>query len=346
MGARSDSDVNVHIKGDAKGLKTALGTADKDVAGFAKKALGVGIALVGVREGFEAIGDTLNEADRLGDAMARLDLQLGGDLAKNVADVAGNFSKLGLSKQDVLELGANFADVATALGIADPKIADLADNVAATAAAAGLLNGEDPATIVDQIGKAAGGSEKALKALGVNLSDAEVEARALKDTGKLTADALTDADRATASLELVLEALKPKLDDATTGTGDLEQKQSELQAKVETLSGQLGTALEPALEGVVDFILDMIDAIPHAIDGFEMLGERIEGFARTVLGPLGNVRDVLQAIDDALNPGKGPGNAPKGFTAGPFDEDDVWKATQNHNERNGLTRATGPQIHR
>jgi len=201
----------------------------------------------------------------------------------------------------MLELEAAFADVATATGIADPLIASLADNVAATAAAVSLLGDQDPATVVDLIGKAAGGSEKAMKALGVSLTDAEVATRAMADTGKTNTKSLTDQELATARLELILEQLKPKLDAATTGTADLETRQGELNARVETLQASLGEKLAPALATVLGFINDEIDAIPGAIEGWQMLGATIEGFARGVLGPLGNVRDALEGILDLLN---------------------------------------------
>jgi hypothetical protein len=347
--ARADSVIRVSIIGDAKKLVGALGQADKATGGLlgsTTRTLGTTLLALGaVREGFAFLQTSTQEADRLGDAIQRLDIQLGTELTNSLEATASGFRDIGASSQDILELEANFADLATTLGISDDLIAANADEVAAIATAVSLLEDIDPAAVVEQIGRAAGGSAKALLALGVNLTDAEVAARAMKDTGKANADALTDQELAAARLALIIEQLTPKLSAATDGTADLELQQRRLDAAAEELQAKLGGPLSDALATVLGFINDEIDAIPHAVSGFEQLGQAGVDFARFVLGPLGNVRDVLDAINRALN-ATPQRKAPAGFDAGGFDEQDVFNATINHNERNGITRATGPQIRR
>ena len=311
--ARGDSTIKVSIIGDAKQLVSSLKQADAATGGLLKStAVGIGgtlLALGAVREGFQFVGDSLDEADRLGDAIQNINIQLGA-LAQPLIDTAGNFAKLGQSKQDMIELENRFADIATAIGIADQKIADTADDAAATAAALALLGDKTPAEELDLIAKAAGGSAKAAKELGVTL--------------------IAGADGAT-QLDNILAQLKPKLDAATTGTGDLEQKQAELNARVETLQASLGEKLAPALADVLQFINDEIDAIPHAIQGFQSLGRAVESAGRTMLGPLGNVRDALEGILSLL------GQAAAATSHGSFDETAITRANRNYAERNGLT---------
>lgn len=332
-----DSQIVVKIIGDAKSLTGALKTADGSIGRTAKNLVVGGAALVGIHEAFQFLGDSNQEADRLADATQRLNIQLG-DLAGPLESTASSFRDLGLSSQDVLELEAAFADVATTTEIADTQIASLADNVAATAAAVSLLGDQDPATVVDLIGKAAGGSEKAMKALGVSLTDAEVAARAMSDTGKTNAKSLTDQELATARLELILDQLKPKLDAATTGTADLELNQRRLDAAAEELQAKLGGPLSDSLADVLGFINDEVDAIPGAVAGWQMLGKAIEDFGRTALGPLGNVRDVLEGIVNLL--GQAASGIPRSG-GGNFDEQDlsdrrISDAQRRENERNGL----------
>ena len=116
--------------------------------------------------------------------MTRLELQIGKDLAGALSDTAEGFHKIGLSRQDVLELAAGFADTATALGQGAPFIAEWADDAAAIASAIEQLGGADAATNIDLIGKAAGGSEKAMKALGIHVDEAAVAQLAMQQTGK------------------------------------------------------------------------------------------------------------------------------------------------------------------
>lgn len=343
MGAIGDSIIRVSIIGDAKKLVGALGDADKATGGLLKssaKSIGTTLVALGaVREGFQFLQDSTREADRLADATTRINLALG-DYASLVKDNAGSFRKLGLSTQDVLEMSANFSDFAIKAGIGVETVARFGDEVAATAQAVSLLGDQDAASVVDNIGRAAGGAQKAMAALGLNITDAAVVARAKldiwADSGRKVTGAITDADKATARLELIMEALNPKLQEATNGTQDLEQAQAELGAQVEELQGKLGGPLSDALLQVTSFINDEIDAIPHAIAGFEALGKGIEDFGRVALTPLANVADALRGILSLLGQTESVGRKVTGGAG--LSESSIVQATNSFNDRNGSTR--------
>ncbi len=278
--ANSSSIIRVSIIGDADKLTAALGEAETKVGGLIKK---IGIGLVALKAGGELadfLGDSVQEADRLEDATTRLNLQLG-KLAGNLIAGAGGdfFLSMGLSPQDVLEMEARFADLGTAIGLTDTELASTAESVTATAAALALLRDEEPDTLLDLISKAAGGSAKAAKELGVTLLE-----------GATAGEQLTN----------IMGQLKPTLDEVTGSTGDLERRQGELQARVEKLQGELGGPLTDALSGVLGFILDEIDAIPGAVQGWQNLGAAIENFGREALAPLARLEDMLQNIRNLL----------------------------------------------
>lgn len=279
--AIGDSIIRVSIIGDVRNLQQALVKADQSTGGLVKSLGKTFLALGAVREGFQFAQSSLDEADRLGDAMARLNDSIGVEFTNRLEDTADNFTRIGASSQDMLELEAIFAAFGTAAGIADPQIASFAESVAATATAFSLVDdqGRDASAVMDLITKAAGGSEKAARELGV---------------------ALIDTKDPTQQLANILAQLKPTLDAATTGTADLEQKQRELQAKVEDLSGKLGQQLEPALVSVLTVITDGIDDIGGAIWGFQELTRVVVRFGHDTLGPLANVRDALHDILNTL----------------------------------------------
>lgn len=331
------SRIRVIVTGDAKGLTTAMTAADRSIGGTVKNLAVAGGALFATKEAIEFLGDSNVEFDRLEDATTRLELQLG-TLSAPIIATSGDFAKLGQSKQDILELAASFADIGTKAGIADPLLASNASEVAAIAAAASLLGDQDAATIVENIAKAAGGATKPLGDLGVNVDEAAVAALALTNTGKTSADALTDNELAAARLTIIMEQLRPKLDEVANSTGDVESKQRELGARVETLQAQLGEKLAPAMETVLGFLIDEIDAIPHAIQGFEMLGGAIEKMARDALGPVAALVDALQGLRGA------PG------VAG-FDQNDVGRSERNtvrdqqdFDERSGNSRTVNHRV--
>jgi hypothetical protein len=304
--------VSVAIIGNAKNLIGAINKADASMGGLLKTAAKGFVAFKAVDATFDFLQGSSKEADRLGDAMARLDRHLSPELVARATESADQFTKIGASRQDILELSAVFVDFGAAVGVADNTLAVFATQAAATAQAMALIddNGRDSSAILDLITKAAGGSIKAAKELGV---------------------ALIDTKDPAAQLNNVLMQLKPILDDAVTGTGDLEQKQAEMQARIENLQGKIGEQLNPVLLSMLTIITDGIEDIDGAIWGFQRLGQEIEKFARMVLGPLGNVADAINAINSAVNGARGnPG----------FDLNDVQRrsSTQNVNdwqERNG-----------
>jgi hypothetical protein len=158
----------------------------------------------------------------------------------------------------------------------------------------------DPATVVDLLGKAAGGSERALKTLGVDLDEAAVQARALQDSGKDTPEMLTDSELAAARYAEILEELAPRLVDVTTGTGDFEQKGAELEARMETLSGKIGETVEGPLTDFLGGVLLVIDMMPQMVHFIGVAAEGVGGFMSVVFGAVDAVHALIDALGDLI----------------------------------------------
>jgi hypothetical protein len=308
----------VGIRGDTKHLQGSLKTAERDVKGFTGKVgtLATGLLTLGaIKVGVDFLGGAAAEADRVADATTRLNAQLG-PLAADLIDVSDEFHEIGLSVPDFQTLAANFADIATGLGISDPLIAAFADDAVRTAGAIALIKDLDPEDVIRLLGQAAGGSARAMRTLGVNVTDAEAAERALLDTGKKNVKALTDGEIAAARMALILEELAPVVDDVTTAEADLETRQKTLGAKWETFTSRVGQAVEGPLADLVQWFIDMTNAIPGAIKGFEMLDDRVRDLqlqAAEALKPLG---DLWQQMMDLRNLGPFGGGLIPNFGTG------------------------------
>lgn len=301
--ARADSTIRVNIIGDSKSLQSALSQGEGRLGTFQGKmlALGTGIAATFAAEKILDFTQTaLGEADRLGDAIYRLDRQLGPELAAKLDSRATQFERIGASRQDVLELAAAFADSATALGQSKDDIGSWAEKAAGIASAFALIKDTDADTVIKQIGLAAGGAEKPLKELGIALDPVEVTSRALADSGKATADNLTDAELAAARYKIILEKLSPVLDDAASGSADLEQRTKEVGARWETFTGKVGEGIEGPLSDLLGLGIDLIDGLGDVGAALDELG----GNFLDLLGPVGTVAnavgDLLGLIQTAL----------------------------------------------
>jgi len=293
--ARADSTIRVAILGDASDLKAAAKDSEKAtgrISNSAKVAGGIIAGAFALDKVLDFGQSALNEADRLGDATDRLNASLG-PLAPTLIATAGGLEDLGQSKQDVLELEARFTDLAKGAHILTENIAPVAQPVVEAAAALAQLGvTEDAATAVDLIAKAAGGSSKPLKELGVDLDENAVKAQALADTGKKSADALTDGELASARLKLIMEQLAPKVDLVTDGEADLEKRQDTLSAKFETFTGQVGDALDGPLTDLLTWLILTADAVGDSVDGFAAFRAQLN----KLQGPAEDFRDVIREI--------------------------------------------------
>lgn len=312
--ARGKSVIDVLIIGDAKRLVGAFNEVDQSTGGLLKSAGKVFLASEAISEGFSFIQDSLREADRLGDAMQRLEGQVGALDAKKLEDTAAAFVDLGQSKQDILELEANFADLATSVGLADDAITTFAPQAAGAAAALSLVKDEDPSTIMDQIAKATGGSARAAKELGVALIDTKDPAEQFRN---------------------IMSQLQPTLDGVTQGGKDVEQQQRKLGAQWETLQANVGQLVEGPLTDLLSFINDEIEALPHAIEGFQKLGTVLVDAFANALSPLARLNDALGDLGDTIRSIPVIGDI---FGGGGLSESDVRRLNSLMTERNSQGR--------
>jgi hypothetical protein len=341
--ADASSIIKVSIIGDVKDLTKALDKADGGVKGFAKKAGAAIAGLAVVDKAFDFLGGALDNADAVGDAMSRLEFTVGKTNTDKLASAADSFTRMGLSAPEMLSLEGSFADIGTAIGLNADTITNFADDVVVIA---DKLHDTDPdnkstATFIDDIGKAAGGSIKPLKDLGIAVDENAVLQKALHDSGKDNPAMLTDSEKAAARFQIILDKLNPILADATTGTADLRDRQAELAAKIDNASTKIGLALQGPLADLLTWITDEIDAIPAAMDGWRMLGGVVSDFASGALQNLGAVGVALEGIIRLLgiassNPGPGIRFNGGGAAATRSGENSTARTVQRIQARNGI----------
>jgi len=298
--ATASSVISVAIVGDSRKFQNAAKGAGKSAKGLGTSlkgaAVGIGAAFAGlfaISKGFEFIGDSLGEADRAGDAVSNLNRIIGTVNTKKLEAAADDFLKLGLSSNDVLELSVGFARIAKAIGLKPNLITDYADDVAAVGKAMSLVDekGRDAAFWVEAIGKAADkpGGGRAAKLLGINVNEAKVIAKALKDTGKASADMLTPAEKSSARFLIIMQKLAKVVPEALANP-DLELKQEEMGARIEELQKKIGIGLQPIVADLLTNLLNISES--------EWVADMMKG-VDVVRDGIGNLNKGLQAVQDS-----------------------------------------------
>lgn len=243
------------IGGTAVGIGAAIGTFAGSVAPSLISAAGGFVELAKQAETFDKKANTVF-AGSAGDIKAWAD------------DVNESF---GLSDEAVVGLAANMGDLLKPMGFTAEQAAELTktnlDAAGALSAwSGGALSASD---VADKLSDAMLGETDGLKALGISISAAEVEQRAMTMSGKASADQLTDTEKALATQALILEKSTDAQTAWTDGTMDSVKQQNNLKAAWEDAKVALGQKLLPIVQTATAFFVNnLIPALGGIKDAF------------------------------------------------------------------------------
>ena len=169
---------------------------------------------------------------------------------------------MGLTKSELLGASAAMGDLLVPMGATREEAATMSQDMMGLSGALSAWSGgtRSAAEVSEILSKALLGETDGLKGLGISISAAEVQTRALEIAQAAGRDEVTQMDKALATQQLTME----KSVDAQTawadGTFAAQQKQAELSATVKELKEKLGTALLPVIQSVTAWLVD--SAIP------------------------------------------------------------------------------------
>lgn len=294
--------IKISILGDATSFERALGKVEKGLGGFAKSAgkyalIGgaalAGGALVGGKALFN-LAEELTSLDQkaatvFGDSLS--DVQAWSD------EVA---HRMGLTRTEAVGLASGMADLLKPMGFTADQAADMSTE---TLNLAGALsewsNGQySAAEVGDILAKAMLGERDSLKALGISLSQAEVDARALELAHADGRDAITDMDKALATQQLILEKSTDAQEAYAKGGNKLTAAQNKLRASVEEIKEKLARALMPVFVSVANFVSDkLIPTIEGIVEAFRQDGlDGVVRFFREKFGPNSVVTRIVTGL--------------------------------------------------
>ena len=261
--------------GDADGVERATGQAAGSFDGLSKKLTVAAAGIAGAMATAFAVDKIVGWGKDLYDIGNQAELWnkkagiVFGDQIGVMEDWAsGAAGAMGLTKSELLGASAAMGDLLVPMGATREQAATMSRDIMGLSGALSAWSGgtRSAAEVSDILAKALLGETDGLKGLGIAISAAEVQERALAVARADGREAVTQMDEALASQQLILE----KSTDAQTawsdGTFAAQQKQAELSAKIDEVKEKLGSALLPAVQAFTAWLVD--SAIP-ALESFK-----------------------------------------------------------------------------
>ncbi len=217
-------------------------TSMKDKMLGVGKAVAAGVATAAVIEFGKA---SINAAADADDAMDAINAAFGsasGEIANFAKGAADN---MGLSTAAYETMAAKTGNLLQSVGISNTDAAKSTEILSSRAADMAAIWGTSTEDAMDAINKGLTGATKGLQQFGVKISANEIEARAMAKGYVDASGKVTDAGKAIAAQELILEKTSNVQGAWADNSKDLGSQQEILKAKMENLQATLGQKLLP-----------------------------------------------------------------------------------------------------
>jgi hypothetical protein len=222
-----------------------------------------------------------------------------GDTSASVEAFAKNSARdFGLSNQKTMEYLGTFGNLLTAMELSKPLAADMSEGIVKLASDLASFNNIGVDEALEKIRAGLVGEQEPLRALGVNLNQATIEAEAMRMGLIKTGETMSAATKAQASYSLILQQTKAAQGDFARTSDGLANQQRILTARIEDLKAKLGAALLPVVTDIVTKFSAWMD-----INGedwatkFAGAVDKIAGAASTAAEKVGILLDALNKVD-------------------------------------------------
>lgn len=211
---------------------------------------------------------------------------------------------MGLTSREATGLAANFADLLIPMGFTRKQAAGMATDVVGLSGALSQWSGgtKSAAEVTEILNAAMLGETDGLKALGISISAAEIDARLLKNgQDKLTGSALQQAE-ALATQALIMEKSTDAQKAFADGGSPLLTAQAKIKSTLGEVRDELIMGLVPALSTGAEYVADhLVPAIEGGIDAAREIGRALAPAAEEIVEALGHLAGEGDGIGDMFH---------------------------------------------
>ena len=191
------------------------------------------------------VGGSVEQASALGESINAVQ-QIFAETAPQILDWGkANATSFGLSQRAFNEMATPMGAVLKNLGLDQDAVADSTIDLTKRAADMASVFNTDVEDALAAINSALRGEANPIERYGVSVTAAAVAQRALADTGKTSAEALTDTEKASARLAIIFEQTEAVAGDFQNTSDGLANSQRIQAAETERYQAMIGSKLIP-----------------------------------------------------------------------------------------------------
>ncbi len=248
----------------------------------------------------DAIQLTVTMAD-LTDAMG----YIYSDAAPELIDVLDGISAAtGYTREELYGLSRDIGAMIVPMGVASDEAAAMSANIVARAADAAAALGKDLPEASNALEQALKGSSRGARALGIDISEAAVQAELFAMGINKAASEVDEATLIQARYNLIMDATARYQGAAAAEMDTLEGAQRQVKAAWEEAALTVGEALEPSLTRLLGVVADIIpiggDLLAGVIQLLDLGFRPLIAILEPTFGLLSIIRDGLQALEDKI----------------------------------------------
>lgn len=303
-GLKKDLDSAHRLVGEKlSGVASAVAEIGKTVA-LAGAALGAGIAAVGVT--------SLKASSDASESLSKVGVVFGENAEQIEAWAATAAQSIGQSRSEALSAAGTLGNLFVSMGLGSKDAAGLSTEMVELASDLGSFNNIASSDALEKLRAGLVGEAEPLRALGVNMNAAMVEAKGLELGLADASGEMTEAAKVQARYAIIMEQTKTAQGDFSRTSTGMANAMKIIQASVGDLQVEIGDQLLPAIAPLISaFAQRMPDAITAVMDVVRPLIGELTGLATTaqnIAGEhgLGMIDAALIAIELKIGEAFGP----------------------------------------
>ncbi len=281
------SELFVKISADFKGLEEGIAKSQEKLTKF-----GEGMANVGSKMSMfitlpilAAAGASFKLASDMVETTNKINVAFGTSAEKVMQWSQTSIESMGLAQSTALDTAALFGDMATSMGFAEDKAADMSINLTQLGADLSSFKNVPIEQAMTALNGVFTGETESLKMLGVVMNESTLEAFALSKGIEKNVSDMTQAEKVQLRYAFVMDATTKAQGDVARNTETAAFQMKSFGELLKELGVQFGTIILPFITKMIGGLNGMLKSFSNLSPGVKGL---IIGFAAflAVLGPL------------------------------------------------------------